>query len=59
MRKRNGKNPDWTEDVKTTIKSVHYMKIYKKVRPNLQPKYVQTTTKEDTKKFLLKGGRLL
>ena len=32
---------------KTTTKSVHYMKIYEKVRPKLRPKYVQTTTKED------------
>ena len=50
-RKLNGKNPDWTEDRKTTTKSVQYMKIYEKVRPKLRPKYVQTTTKEDRKSF--------
>ena len=36
---------------KTTIESVHYMKIYEKVRPKLGPKYIQTTTKEDRKSF--------
>ena len=41
MGKLDGENPDWTEDRKNYDKSVHYMKIYEKVRPKLRPNYCQ------------------